>query len=41
MNEKLALKYYDKLTSDLSQEVVKPIGEVDQNTKIIVEHQIK
>jgi hypothetical protein len=35
MNEKLALEYYDKLTSDLSQGVVKSIAGVDQNTEVI------
>jgi hypothetical protein len=39
MNEKLALEYYDKLTSDLSQGVVKSIAGVDQNTKVMVEYQ--
>jgi hypothetical protein len=35
MNEKLALEYYDKLTSNLSQGVVKSIAGVDQNTEVI------
>lgn len=39
MNEKLALEYYDKLTSDLSQVVVKSIAGVDQNTEVILEYQ--
>ena len=39
MSEKLALEYYDKLTSDLSQGVVKVIAGVYQNTKVILEYQ--
>jgi len=39
MNEGLALEYYDKLTSDLSQGVVKVIAGVYQNTKVILEYQ--
>jgi hypothetical protein len=35
MNEKLALKYFNKLTSDLSQGVVKSIAGVDQNTEVM------
>jgi len=38
MNEKLALVYYDKLTSDLSQGVPKVIAGVDQNIKVILEY---
>jgi hypothetical protein len=39
MDEKLALEYYDKLTSDLPLGVVKAIAGVDQNTKAILEYQ--
>jgi hypothetical protein len=40
MNEKLALEYYDKLTSDLSQGVPKVIAGVDQNATVIEEYQM-
>ena len=36
MSEKLALEYFDKLTSILSQGVVKSIAGVDQNTEVMV-----
>jgi hypothetical protein len=39
MKEKPALKYYDKLTSNLSQGVVKVIAGVDQNAEVILEYQ--
>jgi hypothetical protein len=39
MNERLALEYYDKLTSDLSQGVVKAIAGVDQNAEVILDYQ--
>ena len=39
MNEKLALEYYDKLTSDLSQGAVKSIAGVDQNAEVVLEYQ--
>ena len=39
MIEKLALEYYDKLTSILSQGVVKSIAGVDQNAYVMVEYQ--
>lgn len=39
MNETLALEYYDKLTLDLSQGVVKSIAGGDQNKKVILEYQ--
>jgi hypothetical protein len=41
MDEGLALHYYDKLTSDLSQGVVKSIAGFDQNTKVNLEYQPK
>jgi hypothetical protein len=37
MNEGLALEYYDKLTSDLSQGVVKSIAGVEENAEVIPE----
>jgi hypothetical protein len=39
MNEGLALEYYDKLTSDLSQGVIKVIAGVDQNAEVVLEFQ--
>jgi hypothetical protein len=39
MNEGLALEYYDKLTSDLSQGVIKVIAGVDQNAEVVLEYQ--
>ena len=39
MNEALALEYYDKLTSDLSQGVVKVIAGVAQNAEVVLEYQ--
>ena len=39
MSEKLALEYYNKLTSILSQGVSKSVAGVVQNTKVIVEYQ--
>ena len=39
MDKKLALKYYDKLTSILSQGVPKVIAGVDQNVEVISEYQ--
>src|SRR5664279_2547568 len=40
MNERLALKYFDKLTSDLSQGVGKSIAGVAQNAEVILEYQL-
>ena len=39
MNEGIALKYYDKLTLNLSQGVVKSIAGADQNAEVILEYQ--
>ena len=39
MDEGLALEYFDKLTSDLSQGVGKSIAEVDQNAEVVLEYQ--
>jgi len=40
MDKKLALKYYDKLTSNLSQGVPKVIAGVGQNIEGISEYQM-
>ena len=41
MDQKLALKYYDKLTSNLSQGVPKVIAGVGQNNEVIEEYQFR
>jgi hypothetical protein len=40
MNEKLALEYYDKLTSDLSQGVLKSIAGSGDNVEVIPDYQL-
>ena len=40
MNKELALKYYDKLSSGLSQALVKSIAVVEPNVKVIAEYQL-
>lgn len=40
MNEKLALEYYDKLSSDLSQGVTKAIAGIGENIEVISEYQM-
>jgi hypothetical protein len=37
MNEKLAFVYFDKLTSDLSQGIVKSIAGIQENIEVIPE----
>jgi hypothetical protein len=39
MNVGLALEYYDKLTTDLSQGVLKSIAGLEQNPEVILEYQ--
>ena len=41
MNEGLALRYFDKLTSDLSQGVIKSIAGADQNTRVNLKYKPK
>jgi hypothetical protein len=40
MNKKLALEYYDKLTSDLSQGVLKSIAGSGDNFEVIPDYQL-